>query len=413
VEPEAVVAQVGAAVAGQPVELGWDGLGRRFTRYWIAATLSFYGDWFTTVALVVLLYRLSGPAAPAGYMLARVLPRVFSSGIGGALADSFAPQVVVAICATLQAVFTVAIIPSARIGAAWAVFGAVVITQFAGGIARPALGALVPRVAPARRLHRANALYSLGFSSSIAVGPALAAPLLGATGPDALLAIDAVTFLVAAGLMLSLRLPGAGAGWAPSTRGLSAGLRAVWQEPVLRIVAAGWMCSAVAVTAASSVLVLIAGSTGDASRVGYLYAAVGCGSVALGIVVLRYRPRMVTREVIVALAILEVVFLALVTLSGAFWTILIALGLSGGTAVVWQTWGATDMQMRADPAKLGRVNAVVVLASSAGMFIGALLALVLVPWAGWQHTLFTACCVALLVLAAGTVLGPQRRDTPR
>jgi MFS family permease len=411
-EPDVVVAQVGVSVSGHPVDLGWEGLGRRFMRYWIAATLSFYGDWFTTVALVLLLFRLSGPAAPAGYMLARVLPRIFSSGIGGALADRFPPQHVVAICAIVQGLFTVSIIPSSRMGAAWAVFGAVVVTQFAGGIARPALGALVPRVAPARRLQRANALYSLGFSSSIAVGPALAALLLTVTGPETLLTIDAVTFVIAAALMRTLRLRGSGSGWAPSTRGMSAGVRAVWNDPLLRSVAAGWMCSAVAVTAASSVLVLIARSTGDASRVGYLYGAVGGGSVLLGLLVLRYRPRFVTRDIIVALAVVEVVFLAVVTLDAPFWAVVVALALSGGTSVVWQTWGTTDMQLRSDPAMLGRVNATVVLSSSAGMFIGALLALLLVPIAGWQHTLFIACCVAIVLLALGIGLGPQRRDAP-
>ncbi|HXA29637.1 MAG TPA: MFS transporter [Candidatus Angelobacter sp.] len=411
-EPDVVVAQVGVSVSGHPADLGWDGLGRRFGRYWIAATLSFYGDWFTTVALVLLLFRLSGPAAPAGYMLARVLPRIFSSGIGGALADRFPPQQVVALCATIQGLFTVTIIPSARIGAAWAVFGAVVITQFAGGIARPALGALVPRIAPARRLQRANALYSLGFSSSIAVGPALAAVLLTVTGPETLLAIDAVTFVIAAGLMISLRLTRSGPGWAPTARGVSAGIRAVWNDPLLRSIAAGWMCSAVAVTAASSVLVLIARSTGEASRVGYLYGAVGAGSVLSGLLVLRYRPRVVTREMIAALTIIEVIFLAVITLQAPFWAVLLALALSGGTSVMWQTWGTTDMQMRTDAAVIGRVNAAVVLSASAGMFVGALLALLLVPIAGWERTLFIACCVGLVLLALGIGLGPQARDTP-
>jgi MFS family permease len=316
----------------------------------------------------------------------------------------------VAACAALQGLFTISIIPSSRIGATWAVYGAVVITQFAGGIARPALGALVPRVAPPQRLQRANALYSLGFSSSIAVGPAIAAVLLTVTGPETLLAVDTVTFVIAGLLMVTLRLNRGGTSWASETRGVAVGLRAVWNDALLRAIAAGWMCSAVAVTAASSVLVLIAQSTGNADRVGFLYGAVGGGSVLFGLMVLRFRPRFVTREMIVALAILEVLFLAVITLQAPFWTVLICLALSGGTSVVWQTWGATDMQMRTDPALLGRVNAVIVLAASAGMFVGALLALVLVPVAGWEHTLFIACGVGLVSLALGIGFGPQRQS---
>jgi predicted MFS family arabinose efflux permease len=407
VEPEVVIAQAALIVPGRPIDIGWEGLGSRFARYLAGAGLSLYGDWLTTVALVVLLFHLSGPAAPAGYMLARVLPRLVSGGLGGALADRFQPQHVVAGSAVVQGLFTLSIIPSARIGAVWAVYGAVAFGQFAGGLARPALGALVPRVAPPQRLQRANALYSLAFSSSIAVGPALATPLLTAFGTDALLLIDVATFAVAAVLMLTLRVSRRGA-WASGPQRLAVGLTAVWHDPTLRTMAAGFLCSAIAVTAASSVLVLIARTVGGTSLVGYLYAAVGGGSVIVGLLVLRFRPRLASRDVLVAFALLEVLCLAVLTLHGPFWAAVIPLAISGGAGVVWQTWGTTDMQMRVHAAFLGRVNGVMVVAASTGMLIGAVLALALVPWAGWERTLFVACCLSLVVLLAGVVLGPQR-----
>lgn len=408
VEPEVMIAQPSVAVPGRPANLGWEGLGGRFARYLIAATLSFYGDWLTTVALVVLLYRLSGPVAPAGYMLARVLPRLLSAQIGGSLADRSQPQHVVAACACVQAAFTVSIVPSARMGLVWPIYGAVAIAQFAGGLARPAVGALVPRVAPPQRLQRANAMYSLGLSSSVAVGPAIAAPLLPAIGAEALLIIDTLTFVVAAGLMLTLPRRGGPASWSPPTQGAAGGMRAVWRDPVLRTIAAAWACSAISATAAGAVLVLIAGSHGNASSVGYLYAAMGACAVVSGFVIMRRTPALVSRDLIVGFAIVEVLGLALLTIHGPFWAACLAIALSGGTAVVWQTVGTTDMQLRADPGHLGRVNAVMVVAISGGMLVGALLALALVPLAGWDHALFIACCLSLVVLALGVVLGPQR-----
>ncbi len=408
VEPEVVIAQAALAVRGRPVSTGWEGLGRRFARYLTAATLSYYGDWFTTVALVVLLYRLSGPAAPAGYMVARVLPRLLSGTMGGSLADRFAPQHLVAACATLQGLATIAIIPAARIHAVWAVYGAVVIAQFAGGLARPALGALVPRVAPPQRLQRANSLCGLSQASSIAVGPALAAPLLSAAGPELLLVIDAVTFAIAAVFIGTLRIGSRAASEAAPPRGATAGLAVVWNDPALRAIAAAWLASALAVTTASAVLVLIARGFGDASLVGYLYAAVGGGAVVVGPLLLRLRPRHVTRDVIIAVCAAEIVCLAIVTVHGPLWAALLPLGISGACGMVWQTWGATDMQTRSHPMVLGRVNAVAVTAASFGMLLGAVLALVLVPSFGWPHTLFTSCCVSLGVLVAGVALGPQR-----
>jgi len=405
VEQDIIVAPVVSAPA-TTAEGGWGGQGLRFARYITATWLSLYGDWLSTVALVVLLFRLSGPAAPAGYMLARVLPRLLSANIGGNLADRLKPQNVVAGCAAIQALFTVSIVLSTRIHAAWAIYGAVAIAQFAGGVARPASASMIPRVAPPQKLQRANALYTLGFSSSVAVAPAIAAPLLPAIGPEALLIIDTITFAVASLLMLTLGVRGS-VSWAPPAEGAVSGMQAVWRDPVLRVIAAGWACSAIVATAGGSVLVLVAGSLGDASSVGYLYAAMGGCAVLVGFPLLMRRTSFVGRDVIVGFAVLEVLGLAFVTLHGGFlWTCL-ALALSGGSAVIWQTLSLTDVQLRADPGHMGRVNAVIVLSMTAGMLVGAVIALALVPWAGWERTLFVACCAALLVLAGGVVLGPR------
>lgn len=407
-EPEVVIAQAAIAVQGRPVATGWEGLGSRFARYLTAVTLSCYGDWFTTVALMVLLFRLSGPAAPAGYMVARVLPRLLSGTAGGSLADHFRPQLLIAGCATVQGLATVVIIPAARIHAVWAVYGAVVVAQFAGGLAKPALGALVPRIAPPQRLQRANSLCGLSQASSVAVAPALAAPLLLLAGPELLLVIDALTFAVAALFIGTLRVSSTGADRGATRPGVTAGLHIVWNDAGLRAIAAAWLASAIAVTTASAVLVLIARTFGDASLVGYLYAAVGGGAVVVGPLLLRRRPEHVTRDVIVSIAVAEVLCLALVTVHGPIWGALLPLGISGAAGMLWQTWGATDMQTRSHPGVLGRVNAVAVTAASLGMLLGALLALALVPAVGWQHTLFISCCLALAVLAAGILAGPQR-----
>ncbi len=406
--PDVIVAPPTVPVpGGHGVDMGWQGLRGRFTRYWLAATISLYGDWFSTVALVVLLYRLSGPAAPAGYMVARVLPRLLSSGVGGAFADRFQPHQVVAACATVQGVLTVLIVPAAHAGAVWAVYSAVALAQAAGGVGRPGIGALIPRVAPAQRLQRANALSSIGLSSSIAIGPAIAAPILAWAGTDALLIIDATSFAVAATLMMTLGMGGSEKErWAPTPQRVGSGLWAVWVDPQLRALAGAWFSSAIAVTAASSVLVLIARSLGHDSWVGYLYGAVGVGDIAVGLLVLRRRTMGTTRDRLITLAVLEIIALALVTITGPLGSVLAALAVSGGASIAWQTWGTTDMQLRAQPAFLGRVNAAMVLASSAGMLVGAVLALALVPWAGWQRTLFVACCLSLVVLAGSVAVGP-------
>lgn len=408
VEPEVVIAQAAVAVRGRPVEAGWEGLGPRFARYLSALTLSYYGDWLTTVALLVLLYRLSGPAAPAGYFVARVLPRLLSGMAGGSLADRLPAQHLVAACSTIQGLATVSIIPAARIHAVWAVYGAVVLAQFGGGLARPALNALVPRVAPPRKLQRANSLCGMSISTSVAAGPALAAPLMALYGPELLLLIDSLTFAVAAVLIGTLRVGSHRGDGSYSGRGFAAGIRLVWNDPGMRATAACWIASATAVTTVSAALVLIASGFGNSSYVGYFYAAVGGGGLVLGPVVLRLRRGQIRRDVVVGVAVVEVLCLAVLTLHGPLWSALVLLGLCGAAGMVWPTWGSTDMQLRAHPAVLGRVNAVAITAGSVGMLVGALLALALVPAIGWPHTVFISCCLSLLVLAVGVLVGPQR-----
>jgi predicted MFS family arabinose efflux permease len=274
------------------------------------------------------------------------------------------------------------------------------------------VGVLVPRVSPPQRLDRANALFSLGQSSSIAVGPALGAVLLTFTRPETLLVADSVTFGVAAILMLSLRLAPVPHGARNVLTGALAGFRAVWPDPTLRALAAAWVSAGLVATAAASVLVLIAGTFGNDSLVGYLYAAVGGGAILSGFLVLRYQPRRVSRDIVVGFAFLEAVTLAFLTLHGSLAVAVTLLAASGGAGIVWQTWGATDLQRRCNPAVLGRVNAVMVTSASLGMLLGASLALGLVPWLGWERTLFIACCLGLAVLAAGVVAGPQRTLAP-
>ena len=65
-------------------------------RFYVAVCLSLYGDWLTTVALLVVLFEVTHtPAAPAGYMVARIAPRVAGPWLGGHLTDRLSPRVVI------------------------------------------------------------------------------------------------------------------------------------------------------------------------------------------------------------------------------------------------------------------------------------------------------------------------------
>lgn len=78
--------------------------------------VSAFGDWLTTFALAVVLYRETGSyAATAGYFLVRVAPRPLGAWLGGPLGDLVSPRLGILSAALTQGVITAALaIPLSR-----------------------------------------------------------------------------------------------------------------------------------------------------------------------------------------------------------------------------------------------------------------------------------------------------------
>jgi Transmembrane secretion effector len=379
-----------------------------FGRYLAAATLSLYGDWFSTVALVVLLLDLTGSsAAAAGYMLARVVPRLVGAAVGGELADRRPVQRVAAALAGMQGVLTASIIPAAQHHAVGAIYAAVALSQLCGAAARPALLALVPRLVGEDRLARANALVSVAASSSTVAAPAISVPLLQLShDPLLLVGIDVGSFTAAALLLASLRPAGVVAVPA-ELRGAAAGVRVVWRDGHLRSLAGAYLGGALAVTTASALLVVAAADRfGGPDRVGALYAGVGAGSLLAGGFTLLRCPLRVRSGMLVAGGLAEIALLGLLTLCHSLAPALATLAASGAAGVLYEVWGATELQRRARSQVLGRAGAAVVAAQYTGMIGGAVAAVVLVPVMGWAHALLAVCCLSAALVAASAT-GPR------
>jgi predicted MFS family arabinose efflux permease len=356
----------------------------------------------------VLLLDLTGSsAAPAAYMLARVVPRLAGAAVGGELADRFRPQRVSALICAVQGGLMASIVPAAQHRLVWPIYAAVALSQLLGAAARPALLSLLPRLVSEERLGRANGVLSAAMSSSTAVAPALSVPLLQVMSPQNLIWLDVLSFAIAGGLLLTMRVAADGGEAGPGLlRDAAAGVRVVWRDGHLRALAGASLASAMAVTTAGSVLVVAAAERlGGADRVGALYAGVGIGSLIGSVLALRRRAIPLLRSTIVAGVLAEIVLLSVFTLCGQLATAVATLAASGGVAVLYQVWGTTELQQRVAGEVLGRASAAVVGAQYAGMILGALLALVLVPPLGWDHALFTACCAAVAVVAASST-GP-------
>jgi MFS family permease len=382
----------------------------RAARFLVAAGVSFYGDWLTTVALVVLLYRVTGSVtAPALYILARVAPRVLGPTPGGLLTDRFGPARVAGLCALAQSVFTVLIVVFAYSKVVWAIYVMVAGSQFLNAVSQPAYGALMPRVTDERHLGRVNGIYSGLFSSSVLISPALGALLLGRVAPETLILADAASFLIAGSILLTLQAAAPPVSSRSATT-KTAALPLVMRDPVLRAFAAASLANPAVVTALQAVLVVVAAQRfGHDTDVGWLYAAVGAGGLVGSLSFVRRTPRRVGRTAIVLASFLELTPLAVFVVAPNLFLAAALLFLSSLGGILYQVRGSIGLQQRVPTHLLGRVTGVMRSALYIGMLVGAISAAVLVQPLGWQATVLIMAVAALTFLVAASLISPKRR----
>jgi MFS family permease len=108
----------------------------------------------------------------------------------------------------------------------------------------PSSASAMPNLVPAESLPRANALVAGTSSASYLLGPLLGGLLLGAgASAPQLLAVDAVSFVVSAALVVSIRRPFGLGGGTEAEPGIWAGVRLIVDEPVLRVLITASMVS--------------------------------------------------------------------------------------------------------------------------------------------------------------------------
>lgn len=147
------------------------------------------------------------PIALGGVGLARIIPILFFSLIGGALADVtnrrnilFITQSVMALVALALALLTF----SHRI-ALWHIYALTALQAVAVAFDTPSRQSLVPNLVPARDLPNAFSMSSLAFQTGSIVGPALSGLVIAYLGQPYTYLINAISYLA---LLFALLLMG-------------------------------------------------------------------------------------------------------------------------------------------------------------------------------------------------------------
>ena len=257
---------------------------RAFRRLLVASTVSRWGDTFGSIALVVLVYRLTGSGVKVGVTVAfEIVPVLVLGFVAGAVVDRFSRRRVMVAADVGRAVVALGL-------AVWhddlavayaAAFGLSALTVFFN----PAASSAVPSVVAADELGGANAaMWSAAVLSQIALAP-LAGALVAWTGPGAAFALNAASFAVSAVLLAGTDLPPTPRPVAAATPNrrwalVAEGLRTVRETPLLRTLAGVQALAALSAGATSALLVVLAQDHLDVGpgRFGILIGAIGVGA---------------------------------------------------------------------------------------------------------------------------------------
>jgi predicted MFS family arabinose efflux permease len=252
-----------------------------YRRLFVAQTVSRWGDTFSTVALVVLVFRLTGSGlGVTGVMIAEIAPVLLLAPLAGAVVDRL-PRVPVMVAADLWRMGLAALLPLVdhHLVAVYAVaFGLA-----AGGVLfNPAAAAVLPGLVDEEELVAANSgLWSAAVVSQIALAP-LAGALVAAWGVGPAFLVNAASFAVSALALARLRLPGHPVPVSPgSWRGrVGEGVRLLVGSRLLRLLALVQLLAALSAGATSALLVVLAGRRLGVGPGGFglLLGAIGIGA---------------------------------------------------------------------------------------------------------------------------------------
>ncbi|HKO33500.1 MAG TPA: MFS transporter [Candidatus Limnocylindria bacterium] len=363
-----------------------------FAKLWFGGLISMTGDWILIVGLPFEIYRRTGSTLATGAMvLAFLIPSILLGSVAGVFVDRWDRQRLMVVINLTMAVILLPLLAIDALGI-WIAY----VVLFAGSslelLFTPAEGALLPNLLenPDDDLVTANALNGLNNHLARLIGPAIGGIVVATGGLVAVTAIDAVSFLLAAALIASIRTAHGRAerhdslehealnAWRRVLVEWRDGLRTVLHHPVLRALLVFFAITRIGegLTATLFVPWTTDALNSDATGYGLLLSTQAIGGLAGAIVIGRLGSRLdPLRLVILGSLVFGLIDLGLFTYPaiypyiGPALVVMVVVGVPGAAMMAGI---ATLEQTLASDSHRGRVIGALGAVGAAGSLVGAI-----------------------------------------
>lgn len=387
---------------------------RNFRRYFIGQGVSILGSWLQQVALSWLVYRLTGSAALLGIAaFMAMIPQLVIGPIAGVWIDRHDKRrflIVIELALSLQGLVLAVLTWTGAINAQLIIAMSLLLGVL-NAIETPLRQSLLSSLVAGRRedLTNAIALNAMLYNIGRFVGPPIAGLLIGLTNEAFCFALNGVSFLALVLALMALKVE-------ESTR-VGGSVAAVFREGLrhavtsypIRMLLLLLAVSNFTVASCAVLLPVLARQVflGDARTLGWLWGAVGCGSLLSTLVLARQRSLASTARVALAGALVSAVSLLAVAFSSSFVVSLLTLGLLGFGMVVTNVGSNAILQSIAPEHLRGRIVSFFTGVRFGLDALGGLAAGVVAEYIGVTWTLVAEG--ALLAFAIGLLAMRRRR----
>jgi MFS family permease len=180
----------------------------RFRTLWAAQLISTAGDWFNSVAVLGLVLQLTRSGLGASFvLLASTVPMFFLIPIAGPVVDRFDRRKLMILTNLFSAGVALLFILVKTEDRVWLLYVANILLIVSASFFNPASAASIPNIVTRGELFSANALGGSAWGIMLMVGAALGGIVSTLFGRDVAFVINALSFLLAAGLIALIEVP--------------------------------------------------------------------------------------------------------------------------------------------------------------------------------------------------------------